>query len=106
MPSPQTSKSAVASVKSKISWEAMERGLTCFENITNAADGVDQLGLERIVHLCAQTAHNHIDHLRVSFESDFPHLFCNLIARNFFPGRTNQMREQEKFLRCEIERSA
>ena len=62
------------------------RGLTCFENIANAADGMDQFGLERIVHLCAQTAHNNIDHVRVSFESDFPYLFCNLSARYHFAG--------------------
>ena len=66
--------------------KTIERGLTCFENIANAADGMDQFGLERIVHLCAQTAHNDIDHVRVSFESDFPHLFCNLSARYYFTG--------------------
>src|SRR6266496_5846580 len=84
----------------------MERGLACFENITNAADGVDQFVPERIVHLCAQTAHNDIDHVRVSFESDVPDLFCNFSARYYFAGRANQMREQEKLLRCEIERNA
>ena len=60
--------------------------LVRFENITNAANGVDQLGLERIVHFRAQAADNNIDYVRVSFESYVPHLFCNLSARYHFTG--------------------
>jgi hypothetical protein len=55
-----------------------------FENITNAAKGVDKLGLKRIVHLRTQTAHNDINYVRVSFESYVPHMFCNLGARHDF----------------------
>src|SRR5439155_11969910 len=54
---------AAASVKSRISWAAMERGSTRFKDITHAADGMDELSLERIVHLCPQTAHHDIDNV-------------------------------------------
>src|SRR5436309_12078698 len=83
----------------------MERRSVRFENITNAPNGVDKLGLKRIVHLRTQAADNNIDDVRVSFESYVPHMFCNLSARYHFAGRANQMREKEKFLRREIERN-
>src|SRR6266511_4906558 len=89
-----------------MSWEAIERRSVRFENITNAADGVNQVDLKRIVHLCAQSAHNDINHVRVGFESDAPHLFCNLSTRYHFAGGADQMSEQEKFLRGEIERDS
>jgi hypothetical protein len=73
-----------------------------FENITNAAKGVDKLGLKWIVHLGTQTAHNDIDYVRVSLESYVPHMFCNVSPRHDFAGRANQMSQQEKFLGREI----
>src|SRR5262249_8670990 len=80
------------------------RHLAWFENITDAADGLDQFVLEGIVDFCAQAAHNHVNHVRVGFESDVPHLFCNLSTRYHFARRTDEMSQQEKFFRCEIER--
>ena len=62
MPSPQASKKAAANVNSRMSWNAMERGLfkdddedalASFENVTDAANRVDQLQLERVVHFRA-----------------------------------------------------
>ena len=62
MPSPQASKSAAANVKSRMSWNAMERGLfkdddedalASFENVTDAANRVDEFRLERVVHFRA-----------------------------------------------------
>ena len=76
--------------------------LVRFEDITNAANGVDQLGLERIVHFRAQAADNNVDYVRVSFESYIPHLFCYLSPRYHFTRRANQMCEKQKFLRREI----
>jgi hypothetical protein len=62
MPSPQASKSAAASVNSRMSWNAMERGLfkdddedalAPFENVTDTPNSVDELRLERVVHFRA-----------------------------------------------------
>jgi hypothetical protein len=74
----------------------------CFEDITKAVNRVDKLGLKRIVPVRTQPAHDDIDNVSIGFESDVPHVFCNLSARRHFAGRTNQIREQQKFLRREI----
>src|SRR5207244_6701543 len=104
--SPQASNRAAASVKSRISWAAMERGSTRFKDITHGADGIDELSPERIVHLCPQTAHHDIDNVCIGFESYVPHVFRNFSARYHFAGRSNQVRQKEKFLRREIKRHA
>jgi len=57
------------------------RHLLLFKHITDAADGVDELDLEWVVHFRAQPAHNDVNDIRVSFESYVPHVFCNLGAR-------------------------
>src|SRR2546423_13502266 len=86
-----------------MSCEAMERDLGRFENITHAADRMDQFGLKRIIHLCPQAAHYHIDYISVGFESYVPHIFCNFITRYNFPRRIRQMGEQEKLLWTKIQ---
>src|SRR6266568_3245205 len=88
-----------------MSCEAMERGSGRFENITHAADRMDEFGLKRIVHLCPQAAHYHIDYVRVGFESDVPHVLCNFSARYNLTRRMRQVREQEKFFWREIQRN-
>ena len=60
----------------------------CFEDITNAVNRVDKLGLKRIVPLRTQPVHNDIDNVSIGFESDVPHVFCSLSARRHFAGRT------------------
>ena len=42
----------------------------CFEDITNAVNRVDKLGLKRIVPLRTQPAHDDIDNVSIGFESD------------------------------------
>ena len=42
----------------------------CFEDITNAINRVDKLGLKRIVPLRTQPAHDDIDNVSIGFESD------------------------------------
>src|SRR5213595_3314272 len=74
-----------------------------FENITHAADRMDQFGLKRIIHLCPQATHYHIDYIRVGFESYVPHVLCNFITRYNFARRVRQMGEQEKLLRAKIQ---
>jgi hypothetical protein len=41
---------------------------------------MDQSGLERVIHFCPQTAHYHIDYVRVGFESYVPYMLGNFIA--------------------------
>src|SRR4029453_437949 len=89
-----------------MSWEAMERGLGRFENITHAADRMDEFGLKRIVHLRSQPAHYHIDSVRIGCESYGPHVLRNFIARYHFTHRMSQVAEQQKLLRREIQRDA
>jgi len=55
--------------------------LASFENVADAANRVDQLGLERVVHFRAQPADDHVDDVRVGRESDVPNVFCNFVAR-------------------------
>src|SRR5882672_76117 len=86
-----------------MSWEAMERGSGRFENITHAANRMDQFGLKRIVHLCPQSAYDHIDYVRIGFESYVPHMLCNFVARYYFTHRMRQMSEQEKLFRRKIQ---
>src|SRR6266498_5343175 len=96
---------AAASVKSRMSWEAMERGSGRFENITHAADCMDQFGLKRIVHLCAQAAHYHIDYVRIGFESDVPYVLCNFVARYNLTRRVRQMCQLEELFRRHSQRN-
>src|SRR5215813_2634259 len=84
----------------------MERGSGRFENITHAADRMDQFCLKRIVHLCPQPANYHIDDVRVGSKSDVPDVLCNFIARYYFADRTRQMSEQEKLFRRKVQRNA
>src|SRR4030095_8857864 len=86
-----------------MSWEAMERGSGRFENITHAADRMDQFGLKRIVHLCPQATHDHIDYVRIGFESYVPHMLCNFIALAHSPGRMREVTQQDKLFRGEIQ---
>src|SRR4030095_14798120 len=88
-----------------MSWEAMERGSGRLENITHAADRMDQFGLKRIVHLCSQATYHHIHYVRIGFESYLPHMFCDFIARYNFTRRMRQMSKQDKLLRRKIQRN-
>ena len=67
---------------------------------------MDQFGLKRIVHLCPQAAHYHVDYVRIGFESYVPHMLCNFVARYYFTRRMRQMGEQEKLFRRKIQRNA
>src|SRR2546422_3216877 len=102
MPRPQESSRVAASVKSRTSCDAIERGLVRFENITHAADRVDEFGLERIVHLRPQAAHHDVNDIRIGLEPDVPYVFRDFSTRYNFTGRTNQMSEEKKLLRREI----
>ena len=66
---------------------------------------MDQFGLKRIVHLCPQAAHYHVDYVCIGFESYVPHMLCNFVARDHVTGRVHQMGEQEKLFRRKIQRN-
>src|SRR5450432_468300 len=102
MAKPQPSSSVAASVKRTTSCDAIERELAGLEDIAYAANRFHQLGSKWVVHLCAQTAHDHIDHVGARLETDVPNLLNNFRARNNFARRTRQMFEEQKFFRCQI----
>src|SRR6266567_1455637 len=106
MPRPQESSRVAASVKSRTSCDAIERGSVRLEDITHAADGMDQFGLERIVYLRPQAAHHHVHDIGIGLKSDVPYVFRNFSARYNFARRANQMNEEKKLLGREIERHA
>src|SRR5437867_12947937 len=87
-----------------MSCEAIERDLGRFENITHAADRMDQFGLKRIIHFCPQAAHYHIDYIDVGFEFYIPDVLCNFITRYNFALLTRQIGEQQKLLEAKIKR--
>ncbi len=61
---------------------ATSADLMRFENITDTADRVNQLGLERVIHLCAQSANHHVDDVSVSRKPHLPDLLCDFCARH------------------------
>src|SRR5947207_10689686 len=103
MPSPQDRRSAALRVKKRTSCAAMERGSIGFEDITYAANGVDEFFLKGIVHLCAQTPHDDINDVRVGIEIDAPNVFGDLFARNNFARGSRELRQKQEFFRREIE---
>src|SRR5436190_15549924 len=106
MPSPLASRIAVATMNNKMSCEAIERGSVRFENIANTANRVDELRLKWVVYFRAQSAHHDVNHVSVSFESDSPHMLCNLSARDHVARRADQVCEQEKLLWRQVKRNA
>ena len=57
-----------------------------FENVADAANRVDQLRFERVVHFRTQAADNYIDNVRAGRETDLPNMFCNFVARHDGPA--------------------
>src|SRR5207248_9064448 len=105
-PRPQQSRNAAASVKRITSCEAIDRGSVGFENITGAANRVDQFGLERVVYLRPQSSHHHVYNIRVRLEIDVPDLLHDFRPRHHFTGKTSQMSQEKEFLGREIKRDA
>src|SRR3979411_731932 len=66
------------------------------KDITDAADGVQQLRLERPVDLVAQPAHEHIDDVGLRIEVVVPDLRQNHCARNDMAGVAHQVFEQRE----------
>ena len=77
-----------------------------FEDITDAADRVNQLRLERVVYFRAQPAYNYIDDVCISREPDAPDLLCDFGTRHHGADRTNQVRQEKKFLWRKVERNS
>src|SRR6266498_531013 len=105
-PSPQKSNSVAVSVKSRTSCAAIERGSVRLEDITYAANRVNQFGLEWIVHLRPQAAHHDFHDIRISPEPDVPNVLGDFCARYDFTGGANQMSEKQKLFRRQVKRHA
>ena len=87
------------------SWEAIDRGSTGFENISGAANRVDEFYLERIIHLGPQSSHHHVHHIRVRLKVNVPDLLHDFRARNHVAGKTGQVSQEQKFLGGKIKRN-
>src|SRR5436305_14264265 len=82
VPSPHKSRSAAQSVKSRTNCVAMERGSVRFENITYAANGVDEFLLKWIIDFRAQTPNDDVNHVCVGIEIDPPNVLSDFLARD------------------------
>ena len=84
----------------------MDRGSGRFENITDTANRVNELGRKRIIHLRAQAAHDHVHDIGVGFEANVPNVLGDFAARDYFARRTSEMRQKEKLLWRQVQRNA
>src|SRR5438270_3039914 len=82
VPRPHESRSAAQKVKSRTNCVAMERGSVRFEDITYAANGVDEFLLEWIVNFGAQSADDDVDNICVGIEIDAPDMLGDFLARD------------------------
>src|SRR6266404_2820706 len=103
MPNPQQSKSAAQRVKSSTSCVAIERASVRFEDITYAANCVNELLLEWIIDFCAQSPDNDIHDIGIGIEVDVPYVLGDFFARNDLAGGASQLSQEQEFLRREIE---
>src|SRR5215510_16418205 len=76
------------------------------EDITDAADGVQQLLRERFVDLVAQSAHQHVDDVGLRIEAVVPDVRQDHRLRDDAAGVAHQVFEQREFARAEIDRFA
>src|SRR5947207_10875268 len=72
------------------------------EDITDAANRLNQLLLERVVHLGPQPAHHHIDDVGSRLEINVPDLLDNFRARYDLARRMRHVEEQGEFLGRQI----
>ena len=91
-------------MKRKTSWDAIDRGSVGFEDITGAANGVDQLFWIRVIHFGPQTPHHHVEDISAGLKIDPPDVAFDLLARDHLAGRAHEMREEKKFLGREMKR--
>src|SRR6185437_5515987 len=79
-------------------------GLPSFtDRVSDAAHGLNQLVLERLIHLRAKPADVHVDEVRVVLEAHLPDFLADLAARDRFAGLASEQSEQREFLGRQIE---
>src|ERR1700682_6123718 len=83
--------------------DSRERTALRLQHITDAADRVDELLIERIVHFPPEPSDGHIDNVRIGIEVHVPDLLGDDRARQHLTGTANQEREQRELLRREGE---
>src|SRR3989442_6976329 len=76
------------------------------EHVADAAQRVDQLVVERIVQLGAQTAHGDIDDVGVAVEIHVPHLIGDQRARQHLACVAHEIVEQCVFARGQLDAAA
>src|SRR5438105_8835434 len=84
----------------------MERASVRFEDITYAANGVNELLLEWIIDFCTQTPDDDVDDIGVGVEVDVPYVFGDFFAGNNVASGASQLSQEQEFLRREIEGDA
>src|SRR4051794_15219449 len=74
----------------------LEIRLRCAENITDAAQRMDQLHIEILVHLVPQPADQDVDHICLRIEGVIPELLEQIGLGKRLPCVAHQMLEQRK----------
>src|SRR5207237_2121781 len=82
VPRPHESRSAAQKVKSRTNCVAMERGSVRLEDITYAANSVDEFLLEWIVNFGAQSADDAGDNVCVGSEMRAQDMIADILARS------------------------
>src|ERR1044071_2260352 len=76
------------------------------EDITDAPHGVQQLALERLVDLVAQTAHQHVDDVGLRIECVLPDVRQDHRLGDDATGVAHQVFEQAELARPQLDRTA
>jgi len=79
------------------------RELALFEDITNAAESMNQPAFEGIVHLRPQTAHVDINDIRAAVKVHVPHVFGDHGSREHFARSSSEEAQETKLLRSEVD---
>src|ERR1700759_4575971 len=81
----------------------MERGSVRLEDITNAANRMDEFLRKRVVQLCSQPADDDIDDICIGVEGHVPNLLDDFAPRNHFAGGTGKVSQEEEFFWSQIQ---
>src|SRR6185436_18455428 len=76
---------------------------TGFEDIANPANGVDHLLRKIPVHFVAQPADHHVHHVGLWIEAVIPNVLENQRLGNYFARVAQEIFEQRKLARLQIE---
>ena len=72
------------------------------QNVSQPAHGVDELALERLVHLGSQTPDVNIDDVAIPLEGHVPDLLCDQRSREHVALVFQQQRQKQELLGSEL----